>query len=256
MASTNIIQWNPAQANQESDSSYSADSTRSGGAVNQIFQPQLANKLFYQLSTVLTAFAQAMVGKGYDFNDANLSVLEAVLANIITNADLPLPVSKGGTGMNSPSLISGTAISISGSWPNQTIAFTLGDPVGIAYGGTGASSLSAAGIPQVVASPTTFASGPISPSTLYTPGSAGAYRVSWQAFAAAGSVGTGLTVAVTWTQGGAAHTINSFANVVSTDTQASAGSVIVFPDASTPIQFSQTQSYGSAYVLRMFAEAM
>ncbi|MGH9770111.1 MAG: hypothetical protein ACRD4Q_00175 [Candidatus Acidiferrales bacterium] len=34
----------------------------------------------------------------------------------------PLPIASGGTGTGSPALVAGTGISISGSWPNQTIA--------------------------------------------------------------------------------------------------------------------------------------
>jgi hypothetical protein len=53
-----------------------------------------------------------------------------------------LPVAKGGTGTATPSLVAGTGIQITGSWPNQTVTNTspasaLGDPVTIAHGGTG-----------------------------------------------------------------------------------------------------------------------
>ena len=53
-----------------------------------------------------------------------------------------LPVTKGGTGTATPSLVAGTGISIAGSWPNQTVTNTspasaLGDPVTVAHGGTG-----------------------------------------------------------------------------------------------------------------------
>ena len=43
--SNNILQWNPAQNNHESDSTYTADSMRTGGAVPGIFPKELANKL-------------------------------------------------------------------------------------------------------------------------------------------------------------------------------------------------------------------
>ena len=53
-----------------------------------------------------------------------------------------LPVTKGGSGTATPSLVAGTGISIAGSWPNQTVTNTspasaLGDPVTVAHGGTG-----------------------------------------------------------------------------------------------------------------------
>ena len=54
----------------------------------------------------------------------------------------PLPVASGGTGTATPSLVAGTGIEITGSWPNQTVTNTspasaLGDPVTVAHGGTG-----------------------------------------------------------------------------------------------------------------------
>lgn len=56
-----------------------------------------------------------------------------------------LAIASGGTGESSPSLVAGTAISISGSWPDQTITNTsayasLADPLPVAHGGTGTST--------------------------------------------------------------------------------------------------------------------
>lgn len=89
MPSTNFIQFNPTGANMESDSGYSGDSQRSGGATSgAIFQSVLANKLFYQLSTFITAMAAMMVSKGFSPNDGNanpataVATLEAILQNI------------------------------------------------------------------------------------------------------------------------------------------------------------------------------
>jgi hypothetical protein len=87
--STNFIQWNPAQSNQESDSAYAADSTRSGGAgTGSVFASSLANKAFFQWSTWITAFANMMATKGYSTSDANVTTLQGVLANLITSADI------------------------------------------------------------------------------------------------------------------------------------------------------------------------
>jgi hypothetical protein len=56
--------------------------------------------------------------------------------------DAPLAVAYGGSGTATPSLVAGTAISITGSWPNNTITntsnyATLADPLPVAHGGTG-----------------------------------------------------------------------------------------------------------------------
>ena len=89
MANTNMQQWNPTAANQETDAQYTADSSRSGGAsTGSIFPSATANKLFYQLSTYVTALMQALVAKGYTTSDASLSTLAGVLACIMTNADM------------------------------------------------------------------------------------------------------------------------------------------------------------------------
>jgi tail fiber protein gp53 len=85
---TNFIQFNPGQANQETDSAYAADSQRAGGAASgAVFPSPLANKLFYQTSTGIAALMQALSNKGYTTNDTNFAALVAVLSNIQTAAD-------------------------------------------------------------------------------------------------------------------------------------------------------------------------
>ena len=93
--SHNFQQWNPSAVNQETDSQYTADVSRSGGAaVNSTFLSKLANKLFFQASTFYTAFAQMMVNKGYSPNDGSaapataVANLAALFANIMTQADM------------------------------------------------------------------------------------------------------------------------------------------------------------------------
>ncbi len=87
--SSNFLQFNPTQANQESDAAYTADSTRTGGAgINGIFPSALANKLFYQLAAFIWALAGALADKGYILSDANPTTLRGVLANVITSADI------------------------------------------------------------------------------------------------------------------------------------------------------------------------
>lgn len=85
---SNFLQWNPTQANQEADSAYAADAVRSGGAaIDGIFPSATANKLFYQLSTMVAALGQMLANKGYAVSDGNFNDLVAILANILTNAD-------------------------------------------------------------------------------------------------------------------------------------------------------------------------
>jgi hypothetical protein len=113
MSATNFLVWNPNSTNQEDDAAYLADPQRSGGAqLDDVFMSPLANKLFYQLSIWVAAFADSLVAKGYSPNDADLAALTAVLANVLTVADIttlgilttaayPISIAHGGTGATS-----------------------------------------------------------------------------------------------------------------------------------------------------------
>ncbi len=86
--STNFIQWNPGSSNQESDATYSADAQRSGGfQTNQEVPSPLLNKVLYQVSTMVTALANALVNAGYSPEDTNLATLTTLLETaLILNA--------------------------------------------------------------------------------------------------------------------------------------------------------------------------
>ncbi len=58
--------------------------------------------------------------------------------NVATNSTGVLPVANGGTGSSSPSLVAGTGISITGSFPNQTVTSTVTGGVTSLNGQTGA----------------------------------------------------------------------------------------------------------------------
>lgn len=93
MAGTsNFIQWNPSQTNQETDAEYTADSLRSAGAIGGVFPSATGNKLYYQVSTMVAALAGMLAAKGYSTSDSSLSTLEGVLANLLTNADMKSPM--------------------------------------------------------------------------------------------------------------------------------------------------------------------
>ena len=76
MPSNNFLQFNPGQANQESDSTYSSDTNRSGGfPVDAIWPSPLANKTLYQLSTMVAALATFITNRGYNAQDTSLPTL-------------------------------------------------------------------------------------------------------------------------------------------------------------------------------------
>jgi hypothetical protein len=89
MAISNFIQWNPTAANQESDAAYLADSQRAGGAATpSLFAATLGNKLFYQLSTCVTALNKMLANKGFNVSDVDVNVLAAQYGNLLTTADM------------------------------------------------------------------------------------------------------------------------------------------------------------------------
>ncbi len=86
--STTFKQWNPTQFNQQDDAAYLSDALRVNGAPTAAILPSAtANKLFYQVSTFVAAFAQMMSNKGYNLSDASFSTLVAVLTNVKTAAE-------------------------------------------------------------------------------------------------------------------------------------------------------------------------
>jgi hypothetical protein len=88
-ASTNFLQWDSSLQNAETDSTYLADTTRSGGALTDaILASPLFNKFAYQQAIMSTALATMLVDKGYTILDSNFASLVAALTNIVTNADL------------------------------------------------------------------------------------------------------------------------------------------------------------------------
>jgi hypothetical protein len=85
----NFQQWNPTQANQETDAQYSADTQRSGGAIAGVFPSPLANKLFYQPTTFVTAFAQMLAFAGATVSDASITALITTLQSYVALLQSP-----------------------------------------------------------------------------------------------------------------------------------------------------------------------
>jgi hypothetical protein len=131
-----FIQFNPAAVNQETDAQYLEDSQRAGGyGVDNPVPSPLLNKATYQPTTFCTAFNDMMLAKGYTLDDSDVNVLAAVLANVITDADLepnvivaaysPTPTFNAADANGFQMTLAGniTASSISGVSPGQLIAF-------------------------------------------------------------------------------------------------------------------------------------
>ena len=86
---TNFLQFDEAKTHLLSQTDYQNSPTRNNGLANQsIAESRVHNKLFYQLSTFVTAFAHMMEEKGLYANDANLSSLGNALAQFPVNVEM------------------------------------------------------------------------------------------------------------------------------------------------------------------------
>jgi hypothetical protein len=224
---SNFLQWNPTQANQESDATFATDPQRLAGAANPSeFASALGNKCFYQWSTFVAAFAQMMATKGYTMSDASLATLASVLAAVVTDADIA------------------GILATYFPWTQS-------------QGGTGATSLNAAKIANRVGQyDITGHTGTITAQVIGSSLPAGRYTAKWNAHMASGSIGTALTVTITWTQGGVTHTVDDFSPVESTDTQCDSGELNIYPDAGSSVTVAQTESAANPYDLHAWLEAM
>lgn len=123
--STNFLQHNPTEANQDTDAQYLADNTRTAGlGVDQIVPSIWMNKILYQVSTFVAAFAQTLSNKGYNCSDADINALEAVLANVITNADTKpgfITVPYSSAPVFNAALASGFRFNLNAAVPSSTL---------------------------------------------------------------------------------------------------------------------------------------
>ena len=86
---SNFLQFNPTQANQETDAEYLADATRTSGALDGDAWPDVsANKVLYQVTTMTAALGQMLANKGFSVSDSNYAALVSQLANLLTTVDL------------------------------------------------------------------------------------------------------------------------------------------------------------------------
>lgn len=89
MATSNFLQWNPDKNNQHSDGDWLTNTQRLDGAANpSIFTSLAANKLFYQLTTMITALAESIKDKGITISDADISDLTSIMSYIQTEDEI------------------------------------------------------------------------------------------------------------------------------------------------------------------------
>lgn len=99
MATSNFKQWNPTAANQENDSAYNSDAQRTGGApVGVAFPSATANKLYFQLSTMVAALGNFFVNQGVSVSDASLATLTTAIATALNAFVVAITGYSGGAG--------------------------------------------------------------------------------------------------------------------------------------------------------------
>jgi hypothetical protein len=81
--STNFKQFDSTAANIATDVTYDGSSQQTGGFVSGICPSNMMNKVLFQSSTFVAAFATVLANLGYAVSDSSFTALEAVLTNII-----------------------------------------------------------------------------------------------------------------------------------------------------------------------------
>jgi hypothetical protein len=151
--STNFLQFNPGENNQETDTQYNADALRVGGVTVGAALPHgLLNKLWYQVSTMVTALAQICVNQGISAEDSNFDTLVTNLTNALSNRIISqnvTPVSVDAAVTTFQQLMSGPAIpagalnilgktiriSAHGTWTPASLGSGNGIQVAFNFGG-------------------------------------------------------------------------------------------------------------------------
>jgi hypothetical protein len=79
-----FIQWDQNGTNMYSDATYATQTAITDGvSVGEIADPDLHNKLFYQISTMCAAWGQVFSDLGYDINDSSITALTNILNNTV-----------------------------------------------------------------------------------------------------------------------------------------------------------------------------
>lgn len=91
--STNFLQFNPAANNQETDGQYNGDALRVEGipfsTSGTIWPSPSANKVLFQLSTMVAALGQFIANQGQNALDSNLANLITAITNAFESLAYP-----------------------------------------------------------------------------------------------------------------------------------------------------------------------
>jgi hypothetical protein len=160
MAVTNMQIWNPSQNNTLTDAQYTANTQRANGAAAaQLFPSALANKLFTQVTTYLTALFTSLANKGYGTSDQNFTTLTQACSNILTKADFGLQVVPYASSVSfnaaqassfKVTLNGNLSFSVANPYPGQIITFIFNSGAGNAsWTLTWPSNVASPGVPDL-----------------------------------------------------------------------------------------------------------
>jgi len=152
----------------------------------------------------------------------------------------------------------GTAVGLT---INQSAVCTLAVPLAIASGGTGAASLEAAGLPQILAEvDLTGQTATIGTTTLGTTPAAGMYRVTGNIYTTGGVGLSSVVVTISWTQNGNGFSNPTAFQIVNAGANALFNTEIpFFADAATNVTYAVVWTSGGggdAYDIHLRLEAI
>ncbi len=75
MATNNFLEFNSNKLNMQNDSEYAAESQRTNGVIGGIAKSKMHNKLFRQLSVMVSAIGEAIKNTGHDASDSDMQAL-------------------------------------------------------------------------------------------------------------------------------------------------------------------------------------
>ena len=137
MGSSNIQLWNPTFTNTDSDSEYTADPQRTGGAPNgSVFPSKTGNKVLCQTTAIDYSIGQFLAGKGFNIVDSDpigiIAALNSLFAGVPGRSSLQVVSYSPSLSLDASkyigfqiSLSGNVNISISGQSVGDRIAFIL-----------------------------------------------------------------------------------------------------------------------------------
>lgn len=126
---TNFLQFDQNKSNIIDDVTYSNSDYRINGCRTGLAPSAIHNKVFYQTTTFISAYARALANKGYIVNDSDFDALVAIFSGIGTSGLQRKVFTTSGT-FNIPSGVTQVFLSGCGAGAGGSAVFGLGGGAG------------------------------------------------------------------------------------------------------------------------------